>query len=133
MRAVVLDKEGPALLALATGDDRLHRRQGFGIEAVAPDLATCDLARWLLRLTHFDPVLTGQATPDWQLVIRLIASALDHLNFEADPPRHATGDDLLFARVLALGEAGNLEVRGAGPGMRDYEVRLPALRSPSCG
>ena len=82
-------------------------------------------------LTHFDPVLTQSATPGWELVVKLIARALNHLNFEVEPPGQGTGDELLFARILALGEAGGLEVRGAGPGMRDYEVRLPTIRLPS--
>ncbi|MCJ2033831.1 DUF3658 domain-containing protein [Methylobacterium sp. J-068] len=77
-------------------------------------------------LTHFDPVLTGLATPGWELVIKLIGRAINHLNSEVDPPGQGTGDELLFTRVLALGQAGALEVRGAGPGMRAFEVRLPA-------
>jgi len=82
-------------------------------------------------LTHFDPILTERARPDWESVIQLIGRALNHLNFEAEPPGQGTGDELLFARVLALGKAGALEVRGAGPGMRQFEVRLPVTRSPS--
>lgn len=82
-------------------------------------------------LTHFDPALTGQATPGWEPVIALVARTLDHLASDADEPGRGIGDDVLFARILALGEAGTLGVRGAGPGMRDYEVRLPAPGSPA--
>jgi hypothetical protein len=76
-------------------------------------------------LSHFDAVLTTQAKRERELLIELIGRALDHLDFEADPPGQGTGDELLFARVLALGEADALEVTGSGLGMRDYEVRLP--------
>ena len=82
-------------------------------------------------LEHFDPVLTELATPDWELVVRLIGRALHHLNTEVDPPGQGTGSEFLFARVLALGEAGILEVTGSGPGMREFEVRRPAIRSSS--
>lgn len=82
-------------------------------------------------LTYFDPILTAQARPDWELVVKLIGRTLNHLNFEVDPPGQGTGDELLFARVLALGEAGALEIRGAGPGMRAFEVRRTDTRSPA--
>ncbi|MBP1179813.1 DUF3658 domain-containing protein [Methylobacterium sp. PvR107] len=82
-------------------------------------------------LEHFDPVLTELATPDWELVVKLIGRALHHLNTEVDPPGQGTGSEFLFARVLALGEAGILEVTGSGPGMREFEVRRPAIRSSS--
>ncbi|MCJ2062977.1 DUF1835 domain-containing protein [Methylobacterium sp. J-088] len=82
-------------------------------------------------LEHFDPVLTKHATPDWELVVKLIGRALHHLNTEVDPPGQGTGAEFLFARVLALGVAGILEVKGSGPGMREFEVRRPAIRSSS--
>lgn len=80
-------------------------------------------------LTNFDDVLTSQATRERELLIKLIGRALHHLSYAIDPPGQGAGDELLFARVLALGEAGALEVTGSGPGMRDYLVRLSDDRS----
>jgi hypothetical protein len=77
-------------------------------------------------LTHFDPVLVGQATPEWQRLATLISRTLHHLDSDVDSPGQGCSYELLFARILALGEAGALEVTGPGPGMRDYDVRLPA-------
>ena len=78
-------------------------------------------------LTHFDPVLTERATPDWEVVAKLIGRTLNHLNGEVGPPGECTSAEFLFARVLALGKRSTLEVRGAGPGMRAFEVRLPTV------
>ncbi|CAM2760934.1 DUF3658 domain-containing protein [Methylobacterium mesophilicum] len=76
-------------------------------------------------LTYFDAVLMGLAMREWEVVARLIGRAIHHLTFDVDPPDQGVGDVVLFGRVLALGDAGDLEVRGAGPGMRAYEVRRP--------
>lgn len=81
-------------------------------------------------LTQFDAALTGQAGPNRESLVRLIGRTLHHLSVEVDPPGQGCSHELLFARILALGEAGMLEVTGAGPGMRDYEVRLPGTNSP---
>ncbi len=77
-------------------------------------------------LTHFDGILTGQASSEWEILVNLVARTLCHLDTELDPPCHGCSDELLFARILALAAAGSLEVTGPGPGMRDYEVRRPA-------
>jgi len=37
-------------------------------------------------------------------------------------------DIILFGRLQALGDAAGLEIRGPGPGMRNYEVRTPTTR-----
>ncbi|MCJ2126352.1 DUF3658 domain-containing protein [Methylobacterium sp. J-077] len=76
-------------------------------------------------LTHFDAALVAQGQPEWEVTARLIGRALHHLCFAVDPPGQGVGDVVLFGRVLALGDTGDLDVRGPGPGMRDYEVRLP--------
>ena len=76
-------------------------------------------------LTHFDAALVAQGQPEWEVTARLIGRALHHLCCAVDPPGQGVGDVVLFGRVLALGDTGDLDVRGAGPGMRDYEVRLP--------
>ena len=79
-------------------------------------------------LTHFDAALVAQGRPEWEIVAGLIGRALHHLSFEVDPPGQGVGDVVLFGRVLALGAEGAFDVRGAGPGMRHHEVRLPAIR-----
>lgn len=76
-------------------------------------------------LTHFDQALVGQAGADWEVVAGLIGRTIQHLSVDSDPPGQAPGDVVLFGRVLALGVTGDLEVRGEGPGLRDYEVRRP--------
>lgn len=74
-------------------------------------------------LTHFDAVLTGFATGEWELLIKLVARVLGHLDDGLDQPGQGCSYELLFARILALGQAGALEVAGTGPGMRDFKVR----------
>lgn len=80
-------------------------------------------------LTQFDAILTGQAGQDWGLLVALIGRALGDLDHADDPPGQGCSYEFLFARVLALGEAGALDVRGTGPGMRDYAVRRPGAPS----
>ncbi|MEN3237857.1 DUF3658 domain-containing protein [Methylobacterium ajmalii] len=79
-------------------------------------------------LTHFDDVLTGFATGEWELLIKLVARVLGHLDDGSDQPGQGCSYKLLFARILALGQAGALEVSGPGPGMRDFKVRRVADR-----
>ncbi len=74
-------------------------------------------------LTHFDAVLMAQAAAESEMLIKLVGRVLNHLSFEVDPPGQGCSDELLFARILVLGDAGALDVTGSGPGMRDYEVR----------
>jgi hypothetical protein len=74
-------------------------------------------------LTHFDDVLTGFATGEWELLIKLVARVLAHLDDGPDQPGQGCSYELLFARILALGQSGALEVTGPGPGMRDFKVR----------
>ncbi|MDH3030130.1 DUF3658 domain-containing protein, partial [Methylobacterium fujisawaense] len=56
---------------------------------------------------------------------RVIGRTLHHLAVEVDPPGQGVSDIVLFGRIQALGDAGNLEIKGPGPGMRDYEIRKP--------
>ena len=74
-------------------------------------------------LTHFDDVLTGFATGEWELLIKLVARVIGHLDDGSDQPGQGCSYELLFARILALGQSGVLEVSGPGPGMRDFKVR----------
>ncbi len=80
-------------------------------------------------LTHFDDVLTGFATGEWELLIKLVARVIGHLDDGSDQPGQGCSYELLFARILALGQSGALEVTGSGPGMRDYKVRRFCGRS----
>lgn len=82
-------------------------------------------------LTQFDAVLVRQAAPDRELLIQLVARTLQHLEADLDPPGQDCNYEFLFARILALGRTGVLEVTGPGPGMRDYAVHRPARRSPA--
>lgn len=76
-------------------------------------------------LTHYDAVLIAQAATDWEVAARVIGRTLHHLAVEVDPPGQGVSDIVLFGRIQALGDAGNLEIKGPGPGMRDYEIRKP--------
>ena len=77
-------------------------------------------------MTHFDAVLIGQTRPSWILVVKLIARTLDYLIDGTRSTGQGVPYEFLFARLLALAKVSALEIRGAGPGMRDYEGRLPA-------
>ena len=77
-------------------------------------------------LTSFDACLIDQSAPEWEVVAKLIGRAMEYLSFGMEPPGQSPGDTVLFGRVLALADAGALDIAGAGPGMRDYEVRAPA-------
>lgn len=81
-------------------------------------------------LTQFDAILVRLAAPERELLIKLVARALQHLEAEPDPPGRDCNYEFLFARILALGAAGKLEVTGPGPGMRDYAVRRPDATPP---
>jgi hypothetical protein len=81
-------------------------------------------------LTHFDGLLTKLARRDRELLIGLVARVLRHLETETDQPGQGCGYELLFARILTLGETGVLDVTGRGPGMRDFEVRQPVAGPP---
>ncbi len=84
-------------------------------------------------LTHFDAVLTGLAIGEWELLIKLVARVLAHLDTGSDQPGQGCSYELLFARILVLGQSGALEVTGPGPGMRDYRVRSPKARRAASG
>ena len=79
-------------------------------------------------LTYFDASLTSQATSEWEVVARLIGRTMHHLSYDMDPQGQSPSEVVLFGRVLALGDASDLEIKGSGPGMRDYDVRLPTAR-----
>ena len=74
-------------------------------------------------LTHYDALLVEQARPEWEIAIRLIGRVVT--TFHGAPTGDGTDGDLLFGRMLTLGEDRLLEVAGPGPGMRDYQVRRP--------
>jgi hypothetical protein len=78
------------------------------------------------QLTCFDAALVAQTTARWEVAAGLIGRTMHHLSFNVDPPGQSPDDVVLFGRVLALGGAGDLDIKGVGPGMRDYEVRRPA-------
>ncbi|WP_083683758.1 DUF3658 domain-containing protein [Methylobacterium phyllosphaerae] len=80
-------------------------------------------------LTHFDALLISQATPDWEVSMRVIGRTMRHLTDEVDPPGQVVRDIILFSRLQAFGDAGGLEISGPGPGMRDYEFRKPFQRA----
>jgi hypothetical protein len=82
-------------------------------------------------LTQFDAMLVRLAAPDRELLIKLVARLLQHLEEALDPPARDCNYEFLFARILALGAAGKLEVTGPGPGMRDYTVRRPDAPAPA--
>lgn len=82
-------------------------------------------------LTHYDAVLISQATPDWEVAAKVIGRTMQHLTDEVDPPGQMVSDIVLFGRLQSLGDAGGLEIKGSGPGMRDYEVRKPTVRLPA--
>ncbi|MCJ2013200.1 DUF3658 domain-containing protein [Methylobacterium sp. J-076] len=79
-------------------------------------------------LTQFDAALTSQARADWEVAARVIGRTLHHLSAALDPPGQGVSDIVLFGRLQSLGDAGDLAIRGPGPGLRDYEVRLPYPR-----
>jgi hypothetical protein len=110
---------GPERDAASAGWSRLRREN-------APLRVVRDGRLVSAPLTHFDAVLVGQAEEEWEVFARLIGRAIRHLTFDVDPPDQGVGDVVLFGRVRALGDMGALEVRGAGPGIRDHEVRRPA-------
>lgn len=94
----------------------------------APVRVVRDGRMFSVPLTHFDAVLIGLAGRDEELLVKLVARALNHLDAGLDQPGQGCSYELLFARILVLGEAGVLDVSGPGPGMRDYAVRLAASR-----
>ena len=70
-------------------------------------------------LDHFDGVLLGAASREWQKTVRVVAEGLV---FE---PYCQVGDLMLLARVVALVEAGKLIAEGDPWHMHDSRVRLP--------
>ena len=77
-------------------------------------------------LTYFDAALIAQAASEWEVAAGLVGRTMQHLSFDVDPKGQSPDDVVLFGRVLALGDAGDLAIKGSGPGMRNYEVRRPA-------
>ncbi len=72
-------------------------------------------------LTHHDALLLGQARGKWEVAARLVGRAIG--TFWDAPSGETASHVVLFGRLLALGEAGLLEVSGPGPDLRDYQVR----------
>jgi hypothetical protein len=77
-------------------------------------------------LTHYDAYLVAQAGADWEIAARLIGRVHTDLHFGEARRGEGNGADVLFGRMLALGDAGALAITGPGPGMRDHRVRRAA-------
>lgn len=71
-------------------------------------------------LDVFDAVLLAAARPEGEVAAGLVGRAMQLL---ADERGDAVDGVALFGRILALGEAGSLDVAGPGPRMRDRTVR----------
>ena len=76
-------------------------------------------------LTYYDDFLVEQASRQWEIAAQLIARVHDALHFGTARRGQGNGADILFARMLALGDAGALEIAGPGPDMRNHQVRKP--------
>ena len=74
-------------------------------------------------LTCFDGFLEQYASTEWQKAARLIGETMGRMQLELVPQGQSPSDMVLFGRMIALGEAGVLDVEGNGPHMRDYRVR----------
>ena len=77
-------------------------------------------------LEYYDVFLEKHSVKDWQKAARLIGETMGYLEIGLDPRGQSPSDMVLFGRMLALGEAGVLDVEGSGPEMRDYRVRRPS-------
>jgi len=69
---------------------------------------------------HFDPLLLEQTGGDWQRVARVIGNTMGRNS----TPYHQVGDLMLLDRLVALVEAGLLEVDGDPYEMRTCQIRL---------
>jgi hypothetical protein len=69
---------------------------------------------------HFDPLILGQATPEWQPVLRIIHHAMEHTS----QPYDQVGNVMLHARVVALVGKGSLLTDG-DPWAYSSRIRLP--------
>jgi hypothetical protein len=77
-------------------------------------------------ISFFDPVLMSYVTDNWQKVSRVVGPAMAS---QMSDDIVQTGDMFLSARVNALAESGNLEIRGKSAlEMFSTEVRLPGAR-----
>jgi hypothetical protein len=77
-------------------------------------------------ISFFDPVLMSYVTDNWQKVSRVVGPAMAP---QMSDDIVQTGDMFLAARVNALAESGNLEIRGKSAlEMFSTEVRLPGAR-----
>lgn len=74
-------------------------------------------------LSFFDEFLISCVVEDWRKVTRVLGEAISRTD---DDQFIQTGELMLYARVIALAEAGRLESRGDLSQMRLGEVRLPA-------
>lgn len=74
-------------------------------------------------LTCFDGFLEQNASTEWQKAARLIGETMGRTQLELVPQGQSPSAIVLFGRMIALGEAGVLDVEGDGPHMRDYRVR----------
>jgi len=72
-------------------------------------------------IDHFDPLLLEQATPQWQMIARVVGNTMG-LNSE---PYFQVGDLMLLTRVVALVGEGKLLADGDPWDMRSCRVRLP--------
>ena len=74
-------------------------------------------------LDHFDNFIASQAMPDWEIAAKLVGRAMEGLFHDPAQPGHSPSGLVLLGRILALSGSGVLDVKGTGPGMRDYTVR----------
>ena len=79
-------------------------------------------------LEHFDTVILAQASPTHEVAARLIGRTMGYLTDQVEPSGQSPNHVVLFGRILALGATGALDVRGPGPGLRDYLVARPHPR-----
>ena len=72
-------------------------------------------------IDHFDHLIMGQVTTEWQRINRVIGYTLG----ETMEPYLQVGDVMLHERLIALVEGGQLEADGDPGDMFDCRVRLP--------
>lgn len=113
MRRSVLPDE---LLAASAAWSQLRREN-------APFRIVSDGRLVSAHLAHYDGLLVSQASQDWEVAAQLIGRAIGRISSDTALDGQDTSDVVLFGRTLALDENGLLEIRGPGPGMRDYQVR----------
>jgi len=72
-------------------------------------------------IDHFDPLLLGQATSQWQKIARIIGNTM----VSKSEPYFQVGDLMLHGRIVALVNEGKLLADGDAWDMQSRRVRLP--------